>query len=239
MKKVLTTIGLILTILLLIILMIACQGGIIGNGKVVTRTEDVGKFTRLVIGGNFNVFLTQSDNPSLKLEMDENLMDIVRITEEGNTLRIDTKINILQARQKNLYITVKDLEKLDLTGAVKLTNDSVLQLHSLNILAAGAVRLDMSVETRQLKLDLAGASECNIRGKADELRMQLSGAGDFDAYDLIASDVEIDMSGAGSARVYATEQLDVSISGAGSVRYRGDPDVHKRISGIGSLKRDY
>lgn len=239
MKKVLTTIGLILTIVLLIILMIACQGGIVGNGRVITRTEDIGKFTRLVISGNFNVLLTQSDQPSLKLEMDENLMDIVRITEEGNTLRIETKVNILQAREKNLFISVKDLEKLDLSGAVKLTNDSVLEVHSLGILAAGAVRLDLIIQARQLKLDLTGASECDIRGKVDELRMQLSGAGDFDAFDLVAQDVEIDMSGAGSARVYATEQLDVSISGAGTVKYRGDPDVHKQISGLGSLKRDY
>jgi hypothetical protein len=239
MKKVLTTVGLILTVLLLIILMIACQGGIVGNGKVVTRTEEIGKFTRLVISGNFNVIMTQSDKPSLKLEMDENLMEIIRVTEEGNTLRIDTKINILQAREKNIYISIKDLDKLDLSGAVKVTTDSVIRLESLGILASGAVRLDMSIEARQLKLDLAGASECDIRGKVEGLRMQLSGAGDFDAFDLVARDVEIDLSGAGSARVYATEQLDVSISGAGSVKYRGDPDVHKHISGLGSLKRDY
>jgi hypothetical protein len=69
--------------------------------------------------------------------------------------------------------------------------------------------------------------------------MQLSDAGDFDAFDLVAGDVEIDLSGAGSARVYATEKLDVSISGAGTVKYRGDPEVHKQISGLGSLKRDY
>jgi hypothetical protein len=68
--------------------------------------------------------------------------------------------------------------------------------------------------------------------------MHLSGAGDFDAYDLISRNAEIDLSGAGSARVYATEDLDVSISGAGSVRYRGEPSVHKSISGLGSLKRD-
>jgi len=239
MKKILTTIGLVLTIILLIVLMIACQGGIIGNGKVITRTEDIGRFTRLVITGNFDVLLTQADRYSLKLEMDENLMDNVRITEEGNTLRIETRIHILGAREKNLYITTKDLEKLEVNGAIKLNTDSTLRVESLGILASGAVRLDMTVEARQLKLDLAGASDCDICGKVSELRTQVSGVGDFDAFDLVASDVEIDMSGAGSARVYATQQLDVSISGAGSVKYRGDPEVHKQISGIGSLKRDY
>jgi hypothetical protein len=238
MRKVLTTIGMILTIVLLAIIAIACQGGIVGNGRVETRTEDIGKFTRLVVNGNFNIILEQTDKPSLRLEMDENLLEITKVTEDGNTLRIETKINILQAREKNLIIGVQDLEKLDLGGAVKVTADSTLHFESLGILASGAVRIDFAIEGRQLKLDLAGASECDLRGKVDELRIQLSGAGDFDAFDLITKDTEIDMSGAGSARVYATEKLDVSISGAGSVKYRGEPELHKNISGLGSLKRD-
>lgn len=238
MRKVLATIGMILTIILLIILIIACQGGIVGNGRVETRNEDIGKFTRLVINGNFNVFLEQTQKPTLRLEMDENLLDITKVTEEGKTLRIETKINILQAREKNIFIGIQDLEKLDLGGAIKITADSTLHFSNLGILASGAVRLDFTIEGQQLKLDLAGASECDLRGKVDELRMQLSGAGDFDAYDLIARDVEIDMSGAGSSRVYATEKLDVSISGAGSVKYRGEPELHKQISGLGSLRRD-
>jgi len=238
MKQVLTTIGMILTFILLIVLMAACQGGIVGNGRVQTRTEEIGNFNRLVINGNFHVFLEPSEKPYLKLEMDENLLEITRVTEEGNTLRIDTKVNILQAREKKLFIGVKDLEKLELGGAVKLTSDSTLKFNTVSIIATGAVDLDFALEGQKLKLDLAGASECDLRGKVDDLRMQLSGAGDFDAYDLIAKDVEIDLSGAGSARVYATEDLDVSISGAGSVRYRGEPKIHKSISGLGSLKRD-
>lgn len=238
MRKVLATIGMILTIVLLIVIAIACQGGIVGNGRVETRTEDIGKFTRLAVDGNFNVILEQTKKPSLRLEMDENLLEITKVTEDGNTLRIETKINILQARAKNLFIGVQDLEKLDLRGAIKVTADSTLHFKSLGILASGAARLDFAIEGRQLKLDLAGASECDLRGKVDELTVQLSGAGDFDAFDLITRDTEIDLSGAGSARVYATEKLDVSISGAGSVKYRGEPELHKNISGLGSLKRD-
>lgn len=238
MRKILATIGMVLTAILLIILMAACQGGIVGNGKVETRNEKVGDFDRLVINGNFHVYLEQTDTPYLKLEMDENLLDITRITEEGSTLRIETKVNIIQAREKNLFIGVKDVEKFDLGGAVKMEADSTLKLPNLSIVASGAVRLDFAIETEKLHIDVAGASEIDLRGKVDQLRMQLSGAGDLDAYDLMTRDVEIDLSGAGSARVYATESLDVSISGAGSVRYRGEPKLHKNISGLGSLKRD-
>ncbi|TSA35913.1 MAG: DUF2807 domain-containing protein [Porphyromonadaceae bacterium] len=230
--------GWLMLLSLALVILTSCQGGIIGNGKVETRDQKIGNFTRLVISGNFHVFLEPSDKPSLRMELDENLYDIVKVSEEGSTLRIETRLNILQARDKNLYIGIKDLEKMELSGAIKMVSDSVLRLGSLNILATGAARLDFGIEAKSLKIDLSGASECDFRGKVDELRIQLSGAGDIDALDLMANDVEVDMSGAGGARVYAKDKLDVSISGIGSVRYRGEPEIHKNISGLGSLKRD-
>ncbi|MFA6126483.1 MAG: head GIN domain-containing protein [Bacteroidales bacterium] len=238
MKTTFSISTLLITIAVAILTLAGCQGGIVGNGKVETRNEKVGDFTRLVIAGNFHVILEPSDKPSLKMEMDENLYDIVRVSEEGSTLRIETRLSIFQAREKNLYIGVKNLEKMELSGAIKMVSDSVLRLGSLDILVTGAARLDFEIEAKSLKIDLSGASECDFRGKVDEFRVQLSGAGDVDALDLIARDVEVDMSGAGGARVYAKEKLDVSISGVGSVRYRGEPEIHKNISGLGSLKRD-
>lgn len=223
---------------LALVFLSGCHGGIVGNGKVETRNEKIGNFDRLVISGNFHVILEPANKPSLRMEMDENLYDIVKVIEEGSTLRIETRLNILQAREKKLYIGIKDLEKMDLSGAIKMVSDSALRLGSLDILVTGAARIDLEIEAENLEIDLSGASECDFRGKVDELRVHLSGAGDIDALDLIAREVEVDMSGAGGARVYAKEKLDVSISGVGSVRYRGEPEIHKNISGLGSLKRD-
>ena len=127
---------------------------------------------------------------------------------------------------------------MELSGAIKMVSDSVLRLGSLDIMVTGAARLDFEIEAKKLIIDLSGASECDFRGKVDEFRVHLSGAGDIDALDLIARDVEIDLSGAGGARVNAKDRLDVSISGLGSVRYRGEPEIHKNISGLGSLKRE-
>ena len=238
MKTTISITNLLIALAIALLTLAGCQGGIIGNGKVESRDQKIENFTRLVISGNFHVFLKPSDKPSLRMEMDENLYDIVKVNEEGSTLRIETRLNILQAREKNLYIGIRDLEKMELSGAIKMVSDSVLRVGSLDVLVTGAARLDFEIEGKSLKIDLSGASECDFRGKVDEFRVHLSGAGDIDALDLIARDVEIDLSGAGGARVNARDRLDVSISGLGSVRYRGEPEIHKNISGLGSLKRE-
>lgn len=238
MKTTLSITNLIIILSIAVLTLAGCQGGIVGNGKVENRTEEIGNFTKLDISGNFHVILEPSDKPYLKMEMDENLFDIVKVSNEGSTLRVETRLTILQARKKILHIGFKDIESMELSGAIKMVSDSVLRAVSLSILVNGAARLDFGVEAKSLTMDLSGASECDFRGKVDNLRVHLSGAGDFDALDLMAKDVEIDLSGAGGARVYAKNRLDVSISGVGSVRYRGEPEIHKNISGLGSLKRD-
>ncbi len=223
----------------LLLLSASCDTGISGNGQVAERTEEVSGFSRVVISGNFDVHLRQGDRPELRFEMDENLFDILEVRESGRTLTIETTVNILRARKKSVYLTVKDLEKLDLSGAVNIDGNGTIETGSLSIYSAGAVRIDLVLQADRLRLDLSGASDCNLQGKTDELEVSLTGAGDLHAIDLFARVVNLDLSGAGHARVYASEKLDVDISGVGSVRYRGDPaHVNKNISGLGSLKQD-
>jgi len=223
---------------MLLVTLLGCQGGMVGNGHVISRNKEVKDFTRLVITGNFNVYLVPSTPSTLRMEMDENLFDNVKVIEQGSTLRIDTRLNVLQAHEKNLYIGVHDLDKIELSGAIKMVADSVLHSEALNIQVSRAAKLDLGIESRKLRIDLSGASECELRGKSDDFRIQISGAGSINAFELIAKTVKVELSGAGNARVNAKDDLDVNISGVGSVRYRGEPEIHKNISGLGTLKRD-
>ena len=214
-----------------------CEMGIVGNGVVQSQERDIKSFSRLEIGGNFNLFLKQGRKPALKFEMDENLFDNLQVNQYGKTLSIQTERNVIRAKKKNIYLTVRDLEKMDLSGAIKCTTQEVLKIPSLVVIGSGAVELNMELQSKQIKLDLSGASNCQLQGKTKLLTLTLAGAGDFNALDLISDEVSIDLSGAGSAKVFAQDKLDVQISGVGSVKYRGDPVIEKEVSGLGSLKR--
>jgi hypothetical protein len=54
--------------------------------------------------------------------------------------------------------------------------------------------------------------------------------------ELATQDVEISVTGAGKADVYATNLLRAAITGAGKVSYSGHPkSVQKQIAGAGSI----
>jgi hypothetical protein len=72
-------------------------------------------------------------------------------------------------------------------------------------------------------------------GTADNLDLNISGFGDFKGGDLHSQDGRVSISGAGSATVWADNNLDAQISGAGSISYYGSASVTKQISGVGGI----
>jgi hypothetical protein len=69
------------------------------------------------------------------------------------------------------------------------------------------------------------------------LSLNISGFGDFKAKDLKSKTATVNISGAGSATVWAEDDLAATVSGAGSVNYYGSPNVTKNINGVGSVTK--
>ncbi|MCB1694092.1 MAG: DUF2807 domain-containing protein, partial [Pseudomonadales bacterium] len=66
---------------------------------------------------------------------------------------------------------------------------------------------------------------------------KVSGAGHYKADRLISDFAQVRLSGAGTADVSVSDDLDVVISGPGRVSYAGYPEIVKRITGSGKLVR--
>jgi hypothetical protein len=65
----------------------------------------------------------------------------------------------------------------------------------------------------------------------------VSGAGDVRLDQLVAREAKVEVSGAGSVHVHATDSLTASVSGVGDVVYSGRPeDVQKDVSGVGDVR---
>lgn len=63
-----------------------------------------------------------------------------------------------------------------------------------------------------------------------------SGSGRYEAADLESAEVEVRISGTGSATIRERECLNANISGSGSVRYIGRPAVWQTTSGSGKVE---
>ena len=98
---------------------------------------------------------------------------------------------------------------LELTGTVNLTGS-----------ADRRVAVTMN---ELLALDMSGATTVDATGTAISYRLDASGASTASLRDLVATDIEIDVSGASTVQLYATGIVSGSLSGASNLDVWGQP----------------
>ncbi|MBA4305086.1 MAG: hypothetical protein C0424_12725 [Sphingobacteriaceae bacterium] len=136
-----------------------------------------------------------------------------------------------------IIISLPSLESLKISGAAEVTGggfDNETLFMAIN--GFGSAILDLNVKI--LKFDVSGTGNVELAGKAETVVINLSGAASIEAENYDVENMTLVMSGAGSAEVNVSKQLDVNISGVGVVSYKGEPEVlRKRISGAGKIEQ--
>jgi hypothetical protein len=132
-----------------------------------------------------------------------------------------------------VYNNIEVSGACDIIGQSKITNTEDLALR-----ASGAGDIKMEVDAPKIIAEISGSGSINLRGQAKDVDLVLSGAGHAHCFDLLAENTKVDISGAGSAQVFASVKLDAEVSGAGSVTYKGNAiNVSQHVSGVGSVNK--
>jgi len=185
------------------------------------------------------MYLQQSQSESLKIEADEDILEQLDVVQNDSTLHIDSDCahNDFKEWNVKIYVSLKELKKLDISGAVKLKNKDVLKGEKLSIKISGAADLDLNLDVNKLLADFSGAVNADLEGRADYVVMDMSGASRVDADDLITQAFYLDFSGFGKAEIHAEKVLKVDMSGMGVVKYSGNPQkIKTETSGLGRVK---
>lgn len=208
-----------------------------GNGNIQTQTRKVSDFKGIDVSGGFTVEITQGSSESLRLEAEENLLDNIKTEVRNGVLHIYNDKGITSSKGMKAYITVKELNKIDISGGVKVIGKSTFKTNTMNIDMSGGSKVALAVDAKQLKMDMSGASKVELTGKADELIMEMSGASNVDASELEAKDVKVGASGASKVKVFAKDSLAIDASGASAVYYKGSPSITAETSAAAKISR--
>ena len=203
-----------------------------------TRTYKVQPFTKIYLEGGYKVILEQGAQPGLRIKTDEDNFEYIDVQSDAESLSLKIKKKHFDFDELVLYITFKDLEKLEIEGGIRLETKGYVDLKDFYMHVSGGAVIEMNLKANKLKVIGEGGVKFEFDGIADELDATISGAGYLDAIDLKTKRTDCKIEGACAASVYATEVLNATISGVGKIRYKGDPQVFKKIEGIGLVSRD-
>lgn len=233
----------ILVLALLGAFLFACQpNDSRSKGEQVEEERSLQPFSRLKVSGIINLYLSQGDSESLRVEGDSKWVDQLKVEQRGDRLTISLKEG-QKSWSKNekieVYLQLKDLRELEFEGAGQVKTTSILDLDELLIVGNGVGNIVLELEAERLEAELNFVGNMEIKGFAREFLLENEGLGSIDASKLICQKVELSSSGIGKIAVHAEEELTMNISGIGSVSYTGNPTkVTENVSGLGKVNRN-
>ncbi|MBP6686971.1 MAG: DUF2807 domain-containing protein [Lacibacter sp.] len=208
------------------------------------ESRKVGSFHGIRVSNAFDIIIKQGSEEAI----------VVSASEEKYRNRIKTEVvdGILRITYDNenvwkwngenkrlrAYIAVKDIDKLDISGATDVKIDGVLTGSNLKVNLSGASSLKGAISYTSVTIDQSGASDSKLSGTATNLDVDLTGASDFTGFELITENCRAEASGASDIKITVNKDLKVDASGASDIQYKGTASVSdSRTSGASSLKK--
>lgn len=179
------------------------------RGADKTMAVEAADFDRISVGGVFELDVTVGGDYAVTLSGKE--ADLARTTAvvEGGRLTLDTADRDETGKRK--------LIKHGVTARIVLPALTAID-------AAGVVDGEVSgINAENFDASVSGVGELKLQGECVTLDADVSGVGELDAEDLECRNVTVDVSGVGSATVYASQSVDAEIAGIGKIRVEGSP----------------
>jgi hypothetical protein len=233
----------LLALLLAVILLAACQNiSLTGSGTVVTEEKTFSDFDKIDVSHGFKVDVSLGDTYRVVIRADDNVMEHVDVSKNGDTLKIGLKPRrSYQLKNTTLEaeVTMPALAGLDLSSGSHVNIAGLQSAEDFDVNLSSGSHLRGDLEAGNADFDISGGSHLTLSGSAQDLKLDASGGGQIDLSDFPVVDANVEVSGGGGAIVNVSGRLDADASGGSHVTYVGNPTLGDiDTSGGASVERE-
>lgn len=212
------------------------------SGNMITKEIPVQSFDAINAKGLYELILQQGTKETVKIEADDNLMDLFTVKNNGSTLEIDMpklKDKNIDFKHKDdhkslrlkVYVTFKELKSLDLSVIGNVRSEATVRADAFNIDSKNIGNVDLKLNTGKLTVENKGVGNITLSGNANNAEVSNKGVGEFDGGDLVVQTMNINNTGVGNANVNVIKDLTIKQSFLGKVNNRGAAKTH-RMEGV-------
>jgi len=201
-------------------------GGLVGSGDLETETYAFTDFNKVEISSAFEFEIEQSSSYSIEITTDDNIMEYVRVSLDGQTLKIGLRpATWIGPATLKASVTMPELSGLEVSGASRGTVSDFSSTEDLDIMVSGASRVTGDIVAGNVDFDISGASSVELDGSANDIIADVSGASSLKLDEFTVNNADVDLSGASSGTVNLDGRLDADLSGASRLWYIGEPTM--------------
>jgi hypothetical protein len=206
-----------------------------------TQDRHLSGFNAVSVSGSFDVYITQGNTESVKVEGDADDISKIKTEVENGVLKVYVKKigfswNWNGDKKRTVRIVAKDLKSIGMSGSGDIFFKDGFRTANLTVSTSGSGDITGKVDVKNLESVSSGSGDISLSGRASVSTVRLSGSGDFDARNLVTTSTTVHISGSGDATVNTSQKLSASVSGSGDVHYTGGAtNISSTTSGSGDL----
>lgn len=187
-------ISLLFAFLFLTTISVAQKKEKIKGSKIVTvSVKEIPSFENIEINDNFEVFLVKSDKPSLEIEADDNLHEVINYEVAGGTLRVSSLRDASGFKKFALRINyTSELKLITAKNESSIKALADLELENITIKNYDYSKSFLNVKANYFALVLNDKSEAEINAKADNTSIELSKNAELKAL-ITSPELKLDM----------------------------------------------
>jgi hypothetical protein len=226
--------------------------GIASMAQTLIENREVGSFRKISAQSAIDVYFTQSDSRSIRVEVENVEIKKVITKIEGETLVIkrEEEKNSWSPKKKKqvtkVYVSAPLLEEIGVSGASDFYVEDLKCNNSFKIGASGAsdIHIGNLTVAETINISSSGGADCNIKNlKTSNCNLSSSGGSDLNIGLEVSDNLSVSTSGGSDIKLSGkANQVSISASGGSDIYIKdltynqldtkksGGSDIHKDFS---------
>lgn len=211
------------------------QAQVRGNGVIKEQTRVLSGFNAITSVNSVDVFVKQGDAFSVVVRADGNLLNYIKTEVSHNTLVISVTRNIWRAKKLEVYVTMKALQKVVLSGSGDFYCKSPFSVQNLQFVLNGSGDVKAVLLAKNVQIKVNGSGDVDVSGIRGNLDVDVNGSGDVEADKLQLETCSLNVTGSGDVKLNGRTALLTAVTiGSGDVEAGGLAAVSVSVKNTGS-----
>ncbi|HDZ06906.1 hypothetical protein LCGC14_0050960 [marine sediment metagenome] len=173
--------------LLVVVLFISVTGytqrkpKIKGNKNVIEVREDLAPFTAIELVDDLDIVIQKASQEGYALELDDNLLDVLKFKVDGGVLKISSFYNITSKKKLEITIFFQELRSIKMLNG-KISMKDVISTDRLKVATFGTSRLELNATADIMDITMEEISSGDFNLASDSLNITLKDRIDVKLY---------------------------------------------------------
>ena len=223
------------------LLLFSCSNfGVKGKGDVISKVIETNQeITEIKAAAGMNVIVNQGDIQEVKVVAHQNLHRYIKVQQSGNVLTIKKTKNFNASGVFDVFVTVKNIEKLSATSGSEITTPKTIKSKNLTVNTSSGSSISLNIIAEDVIAKSSSGSDMILEGKTLNFDGTSSSGSSIDAKSLICAKALVKASSGSDITTYPLESLQAKASSGSAITYYNAPlQITYNVSSGGSVNKN-